>query len=117
MPLTAPLVHGSACMTPHVLMQALAFGWLGRWYEVVAQDFEKAQECYEKALTLDPKDCIAGETSCAQCRGWARSNVMLALKVWPAQDVKSRTPPFCRQSCNCLLTQLPFTVVHSAITI
>ena len=60
---TAPLVHGSACVTSHVLMQALAFGWLGRWHEDVAQDFEKAQECYEKAITLDPKDSIAGEAS------------------------------------------------------
>ena len=56
-------------MTPHMLMQALAFGWLGRWYEVVAQDFEKAQECYEKALMLDPKDSIAGKASCSQCMG------------------------------------------------
>ena len=66
---TAPPVHGSAQVTPHVLLQALAFGWLGRWHEVVAQDFGKAQECYEKALTLDPKDSIAGEASCARCLG------------------------------------------------
>ena len=65
----APVVHGSAYVTRHVLMQALAFGWLGRWHEVVAQNFEKAQECYEKALMLDPKDSIAGEASRVQCVG------------------------------------------------
>ena len=44
----------------HVL-QALAYQWLGRWYEDIDQDYKQAQHCYERAVALDDDDIIAGK--------------------------------------------------------
>lgn len=43
------------------LLQALAYQWLGRWYEDIDQDFKQAQHCYERAVVLDDDDIIAGK--------------------------------------------------------
>ncbi|KAL3149277.1 Tetratricopeptide repeat protein 37, variant 2 [Trebouxia sp. C0010 RCD-2024] len=42
-------------------VQALAFQWLGRWYEEIDQDYQQAQHCYERAVALDDDDIIASE--------------------------------------------------------
>ena len=49
------------------LLQALAYQWLGRWYEDIDQDFKQAQHCYERAVVLDDDDIIAG-TLCPRLR-------------------------------------------------
>ena len=41
-------------------MQALAYQWLGRWYEDIDLDYQKAQHCYERAVQIDDDDIIAG---------------------------------------------------------
>lgn len=41
-------------------LQALAYQWLGRWYEDIDLDYQKAQHCYERAVVLDDDDVIAG---------------------------------------------------------
>lgn len=47
-------------------LQALAYQWLGRWYEDIDLDYQKAQHCYERAVVLDDDDIIAGMlTRCA----------------------------------------------------
>ena len=33
---------------------------LGRWYEDIDMDYKQAQHCYERAVTLDDDDVIAG---------------------------------------------------------
>ncbi len=48
-------------------MQALAYQWLGRWYEDIDQDFKQAQHCYERAVTLDDDDIIAGTLCLRGC--------------------------------------------------
>lgn len=45
-----------ACM-----LQALAYQWLGRWYEDIDQDYKQAQHCYERAVALDDDDLIASK--------------------------------------------------------
>lgn len=42
-------------------LQALAFQWLGRWYEEIDQDYQQAQHCYERAVALDDDDIIASK--------------------------------------------------------
>ena len=41
-------------------MQAIAYQWLGRWYEDIDLDYQKAQHCYERAIQIDDDDIIAG---------------------------------------------------------
>ena len=69
-------------LTYGVLIQALAYQWLGRWYEDIDQDYKQAQHCYERAVTLDEDDIIAGmhaitcmPLSCLQpaCMTWHTS--------------------------------------------
>ena len=91
-------------------MQALAFGWLGRWHEVVAQDFEKAQECYEKALTLDPKDSIAGG---AQSVGWAHFAHGVGFEGVLLKMSKAAHCNAVGSHVSCLLTLLPLNLVPS----
>ena len=43
------------------VLQALAYQWLGRWYEDIDQDYKQAQHCYERAVALDDDDIIAGK--------------------------------------------------------
>lgn len=42
-------------------VQAVAYQWLGRWYEDVDLDYQKAQHCYERAIQIDDDDIIAGK--------------------------------------------------------
>ena len=37
-------------------LQEQACLWLGRWYQEVGVDLEKAKACFEEALVLNPKD-------------------------------------------------------------
>ena len=45
-----------------IWLQALAYQWLGRWYDEIDQDYNQAQECYERAVALDDDDIIASKT-------------------------------------------------------
>ncbi|KAK9814721.1 hypothetical protein WJX72_010484 [[Myrmecia] bisecta] len=42
--------------------QAPACAWLGHWYKDIAGEPEKAINCYEKALEIDPRDRVTAET-------------------------------------------------------
>jgi tetratricopeptide (TPR) repeat protein len=42
-------------------VQAAACAWLGHWYNEVAEDYERAANCYEHALELAPNDAIVGK--------------------------------------------------------
>jgi hypothetical protein len=40
--------------------QATCFAWLGEWYRVVPGDAGRAGKCFRRAITLDPKEEVAG---------------------------------------------------------
>ena len=54
-------------MLIYVWLQALAYQWLGRWYDEIDQDYKQAQECYERAVALDDDDIIASKTALCLC--------------------------------------------------
>lgn len=53
--------HLEAATKTESEIQALAYQWLGRWYEDIDMDYKQAQHCYERAVTLDDDDVIAAE--------------------------------------------------------
>ena len=60
-------------LCPWIWLQALAYQWLGRWYEEIDQDYKQAQDCYERAVALDDDDIIASKSPCIQasrCKVW-----------------------------------------------
>ena len=50
-----------------IWLQALAYQWLGRWYDEIDQDYKQAQDCYERAVALDDDDIIASKTALRSC--------------------------------------------------
>lgn len=50
-----------------IWLQALAYQWLGRWYDEIDQDYKQAQDCYERAVALDDDDIIASKTALPLC--------------------------------------------------
>lgn len=58
---TQARAHLEAATKEDSEIQALAYQWLGRWYEDIDQDFKQAQHCYERAVVLDDDDIIAAE--------------------------------------------------------
>ncbi|KAL0054928.1 hypothetical protein WJX82_004665 [Trebouxia sp. C0006] len=58
---TQARAHLEAATKEDSEIQALAYQWLGRWYEDIDQDYKQAQHCYERAVVLDDDDIIAAE--------------------------------------------------------
>eukprot|EP00884_Botryococcus_braunii_P003748 jgi/Botrbrau1/13374/Bobra.0194s0006.2 len=52
--------HFEAASVEESDSQAAACAWLGHWYNEVAEDYEKAANCYERALEIAPSDMIVG---------------------------------------------------------
>lgn len=51
-------------------LQALAYQWLGRWYDEIDQDYKQAQDCYERAVALDDDDILASKTALCLYLTW-----------------------------------------------
>lgn len=67
---TASASRGTTCIfltCASIWLQALAYQWLGRWYEEIDQDYKQAQHCYERAVALDDDDIIASKPVLRLC--------------------------------------------------